>query len=234
MLVFTMSKTKIEEKFAIDFLKSDAAKKLLQGYEFIRELETPFGIPDVVFFKGELINETHYLIKAIRRMNYSPSYAKVITNLNKRNSSSIEYLISRTGLSSNYLNKILQDLTRNNIATITRERYKLSPHIKIPAAHYISIEFKIHDWRKALTQAHRHRAFASRCWVVMPDSKHRLLKEKVGYFDRLGISVATYSTSSKKIKKVTATQSYKARSNYSSVDVLSRIARSSNLINQVI
>lgn len=231
--MFPMPKTKTEEEFAIDFLLSKVAQQLWPDYEFIRELDTPFGIPDVVLFKSSLWTDIQWLQETFRLDHYSPSYARIIANLNKRTSVSAEVLKSRTGLSAGYLTKVINELCRHGIIIQTKKGYLLSKEVNLPSSDYISIEFKLSDWRKALTQASRHKAFAKNCWVVMPENKFNLLKERSSQFSKHGVSVATYDPDSKQIKRIVTMRSKSAKSHYSSLDIVNRIARSSHNINQV-
>lgn len=233
MLMFSMPKTKTEEEFAIDFLLSEVAQQLWPDYEFIRELDTPFGIPDVVLFKSSLRADIQWLQDRFQLDHYSPSYARVISSLNKRSSVSAATLVVRTGLSANYLLKVTNELGSHGIITQTKKGYLLSKEVKLPGNDYISIEFKLSDWRKALTQASRHTAFAKNCWVVMPENKYKLLKERSNQFSKHGVSVATYDPDSKQVKRVVAVRPKSAKSHYSSLDIVNRIARNSHNINQV-
>lgn len=233
MLVVSMPITKTEEQFAIDFLTSDAAREFLSGYEFIRELETPFGIPDAVFFRNDVRADIAYLKSIMGDIKYSPSHARVVSKLKKRSSIVIETIISQTGLSKTYVIKALNDLVSTGIVIKKKNGYTLASELNVPNAGWISIEFKLSDWRKALTQASRHKAFANKCWVVMPSEKHKLLQSRAEIFRKHGISVATYDPKARKIKRVTTTPSASVKSNYSSIDLIGRIAQRSNLINQV-
>jgi len=60
--------------------------------------------------------------------------------------------------------------------------YVLGPKSNLPDCEICCFEGKLRDWRRALYQATRYRAFAHRSFVVMPEDSVRPAQAQVGHF----------------------------------------------------
>ncbi|MBL8031042.1 MAG: hypothetical protein JNK33_01815 [Candidatus Doudnabacteria bacterium] len=189
-----MLKQKTEEQFGDAFIGSDAIAKLVSGSGyFIRELDTFHGRPDVVLFDAQPITDLS-LRNAILASPSSMSFASVFLALkSSRKSLDIEDIAMTAGISLSYTHNTVRALYKEGLLIrLKNGKFKLHPNATIPHTTIVSIEFKLHDWKKALKQSVRHRAFADKAFVIMPSSKRELLLSNIDSFAKFGISVAVF------------------------------------------
>jgi hypothetical protein len=71
-------------------------------------------------------------------------------------------------------------------------RYVLGPAFAEPRAEVTAFEFKLHNWRRALYQAIRYRAFAHRVFVVVPTKTVPSLLLHADTFRRFRVGVLSW------------------------------------------
>lgn len=218
-----MLNQKTEAKFAEAFIESQAISSISPHGCYIRELETLHGRPDLVIFDTPPIVDV-----AIRRAIYrSPStraFSYVFLTMKSSRKSLDEVEISRiTGLSLSYTNQVIKSLLYEGLAVILKNnRYKLHKTANIPYTKIVSIEFKLNDWKKAIKQSIRHRAFADSALIIMPMSKKLLLLKNRILFYQFGISVAVFDDETGQYETLYDAESSKL-SELSHLDVLGRL-----------
>lgn len=214
MLVFintvSMQKKQTEVEFGTQFIESGNLQRITRDPYHIREFETLNGIPDLVLISGSKLQLFKDFEKKYARISSTSGTARVLTFLNKKSFITQDNLVHLTGLSSSYLHKILRDLSHiGAIESREGKEYRIESSFEIPSPRIISIEFKLDNWHKALVQATRHSAFASRSYVIMPAAKHQLLKKNVRHFMVFGVSVGTFDVDSGDFRMI-----WKSPSNY--------------------
>jgi hypothetical protein len=189
-----MLKQKTEEQFGTAFVESDALTELVSGSSyFIRELETLHGRPDVVLFDAQPISNLAFK-NAIIASPSSSSFAMTFLALKgSRRSLSIDDIAISTGMSLPYVSGTVRALINQGLLVqLKNGKYKLHSKASIPHTTIVSIEFKLHDWKKALKQSIRHRAFADKAYVIMPATKRGLLLSNLDLFAEFGVSVGIF------------------------------------------
>ena len=188
-----------EMEFGSRFIESGSLSKIVKDPYHIREFETPHGIPDLVLIPGSGLEAFRAFKDKNSQMSCTLGAARVLSLLNRKSYCQVAQLIHYTGFSLSYVRKILRDLDR--IEAIERSELRgvrISGDFELPSPRFISIEFKMDNWQKALIQASRHSAFASRSYVIMPSRKHEVLSKHVDRFKLLGISLGTFDVSNHK------------------------------------
>lgn len=227
-----MKKQKSEQEFGTSFLGSGALDELFPKASFIRELDTPHGRPDVVVFDTKP-NSRRSILGAMRTSPSTTAFAMVFFALKEsRSGLDLDELTLKTKMSYSYLRYVLRSMQAHGLVVVRRDGYRLSRKALIPQTGIISIEFKLHDWRKALQQAVRHLAFADKAYVVMPVSKRDLLISNLEVFSNFGISVGVYDAETEVFEKLSEL-SQPLVSEVSKIDLVSRIWLNKELIGQL-
>lgn len=216
-----MQKQTSEQEFGTSFLSSKAISKLYPRARFIRELETNHGRPDAVLFNSQ--SKKHSVMNAIQNSPSTNVFAKVFFAMKTfdHNFTSNEIVI-RSGVPANSVKQVISALIKEGMLLIRDSSYTLSDKANLPNTSIISIEFKLHDWKKALQQALRHKAFADKAYVIMPESKSKLLETNLSIFEEFGVSVAVYDVRRKKLTVLLDIES-ESKSPVSRIDLIGRL-----------
>ena len=84
--------------------------------------------------------------------------------------------------------KHLEGLQEADVVSVSADVYMLCPSWRNILPEIVTIEVKVSDWRKALSQAARNRIFAHRSFIALPaDVANRIRKQPV--LGKLGIGV---------------------------------------------
>lgn len=229
MIVLKMLKQKTEEQFGDAFVGSNAIAEFVSGSGyFIRELDTLHGRPDVVLFDTQPISDLS-LRNAILASPSSIAFSAVFLALKgSRRSLSIEEIAFAAGISMTYASHTVRALFNEGLLVqLKNGKFKLHPKASIPHTTIVSIEFKLHDWKKALKQSVRHRAFADKAYVIMPTSKRELLLSNIQVFAEFGVSVGVFDSTSNRYETLYESDSDRL-SEMSYLDVLGRSWINSN------
>jgi hypothetical protein len=227
-----MQKQKTEEQFGTSFLSSRAINQLYPRASFIRELDTPHGRPDVVLFDTRPSSRWS-IMAAILNSPSTTAFALVFFTLKEATLPvDIQSLCTRTGLSRSYLMSAVRALLNEGLVVEKNNGFALSRKARIPNTNIVSIEFKLHDWKKALQQAVRHLAFADQAYVIMPIAKRDLLNEHKEIFRGFGVSIAVFDAATQDIE-VILDVSQQNKSEISYIDIVGRIWSNRALIGQV-
>jgi hypothetical protein len=224
MLVLTnainMSKKQTEIEFGSQFIESGNLHKLVKNPFHIREFETLHGIPDLVLISGKKMQHFKEFERRYINVSSTAGAARIFAALDKKSFMSEKQLCSATGLSRPYLRKMALDLMRIDALDYDKSRgYRVSRDFEMPSPKIVSIEFKLHDWQKALMQAARHSVFAAQSYVIMPASKSDLLEKNLRFFKAFGVSIGTFDTESGEFNVI-----WKAPSNYRNRRPKSRVS----------
>lgn len=223
MIMLKMLKQKTEEQFGDAFIDSNVIAGFVSGSGyFIRELDTLHGRPDVVVFDTQPISDLS-LRNAILASPSSISFSAVFLALkSSRRSLDIEDIAYLAGISMAYANHTVRALLNEGLLVqLKNGKFKLHPKASIPHTTIISIEFKLHDWKKALKQSIRHRAFADKAYVIMPASKRGLLLSNIRVFEEFGVSVGVFDATTNSYETLYESDSDRL-SEMSYLDVLGR------------
>ncbi len=225
-----MGKKQTETEFGSQFIQSGNLRKIIRNPYYIREFETLNGIPDLVLVPDTKFQHFKDFEKRYARISSTSGTARILAVLNKKSFISEIELLRITGLSKSYLSKITRALIHIDAVEYESGRgFRVCSDFDVPSPRIVSIEFKLDNWQKALVQAPRHSAFASRSYVIMPSNKHSLLEKNVKHFQTFGISVGTFDTESGKFNmvwKAPAPYRGKSKSKVSYLDSLYRVLNS--------
>lgn len=221
-----------EEEFGASFLGSRSMRHLFPDANFIRELETPHGRPDAVLFDTKP-DSRRSIMAAMKTSPSTTSFASIFFALKQSTDRlDLNSLAQKTNLSTAYAKSVLRSMSDQGLVSLRKDGYKLTRKALIPQTTIVSIEFKLHDWRKALQQAVRHLAFADKAFVVMPLSKRDLLLANLDRFSSFGVSVAVYDPETEMLE-ILSDLSQPVVSEFSRIDLVSRIWVNRELIGQI-
>lgn len=221
----SMRRTSLSEEALVDAYLETAARPSDNG-AFLRELTTLAGVPDVV-----LIGPRHRGGDVARELNAAKGvtngHANVLSCLSHRRAHTLEYVASRTGLGMSYAKRIVGDLRQLGLVEIThRGSVVLSGGYQRPQITFTAMEFKLFDWRRALSQAVRHQAFAQRVQVVMPTEALRNLEAASAVFRKLGVGSAVFDGQTGRLSFVVRPRVRRQTSERVFLDAVGRVALS--------
>lgn len=168
----------------------------------VREFETLAGIPDLVFVET---SPRGVDLRAELEASGAPTngHANVMTCLSRRRPHTIDYIVSRSGLGYGYVRRIVSDLKQAGLAEVTNTgSVILAASYCPPRIRFTAIEFKLSDWRRALSQAVRHQSFADKTLVIMPMSRENSLRQAASTFRDYGVGSAVFDPGSCRVKYI--------------------------------
>lgn len=200
----------------------DAFKPSGCGSAVLREFETLAGIPDVVFVEAAKA-ESDLRIELEASRTLTNGHANVITCLNRSCPHHIQYIAARTGLGTAYVQRIVSDLRQLGVVELTnRGSVLLTRDYALPRLRFVAIEFKLSDWRRAMSQAIRHQSFADKTLVVMPANRARSLREAASAFRAYGVGSAVFDPGSCRLTYVVRPRSRRHTSDRIFLDAAGR------------
>jgi len=109
--------------------------------------------------------------------------ARIIIALRAKQPKSFEQLALETGRSRETVRYWLVRMERERLVrAVSTTGFVLGPKSNLPECEIWCFEGKLRDWKRALYQATRYRAFAHRSFVVMPDDCIRSAEGQVDRF----------------------------------------------------
>lgn len=216
-----MSRFADSEASLVDAFLAASGADLPSGAR-LREFETLAGIPDVVIVEPlGRANELEIELRACRAL--TNGHANVLTSLSQRVPHTLDYLVDRTGLGRRYVQRILSDLARMGLTEVTATgSVLLSRAYAAPQVRFTAIEFKLSDWRRALSQAVRHQAFADRSLVIMPANRKGGLRDSAPAFRAYGVGSAVFDAASGQLTYVVRPRARRRKSDRIFLDAVGR------------
>lgn len=156
-------------------------KNAASNEKIVDEFNARFGNVDIV----KVTNNSTYMLKKEQAILLSEfRYARVVSLLHKKAIRTIEYIIKTSGYDKNTVKYILNKLVSVGIVNeISINRYLINDQFSFPFLEFTSYEAKLHDWKKAITQANNNKNFSAYSYVVFPDqTAKKLLNSKKDYF----------------------------------------------------
>ena len=156
-------------------------KNAAPNEKIIDEFNARFGNVDIV----KVTNNNNYTLSKEQALLLSEfRYARIVSLLHKKAVRTIEYIINTSGYDSNTVKYILRKLVSVDIVNeIGLSRYLISDQFSFPFLEFTSYEAKLHDWKKAITQANNNKNFSAYSYVVFPDkTAKKLVTNKKDYF----------------------------------------------------
>lgn len=153
------------------------------------EFDSGHGRADLVAIHA-LCDREDLLGKDLGHLLAQPSKATLLTLLKLGVPRGEDYLVRATGYSRNAIRANLKELTEAGLTRITESRQAvLLRSLPWNSFEIIAFEAKLTNWRRALYQASRYRAFAHTAWVVMPESNVTMAKSNLDQFQAMNIGL---------------------------------------------
>ncbi len=174
----------------IDFLYASASKEYLIHTEF----EGGFGRPDVLLYSVPPI-EALTDIQSLENIN--PRFAPLLSKRIAKAICSYESLARACGTSESNARSIAKELAKIDRLTFKTEQaqtFDIKPIERQPFKYVVSIEAKLRDWQRALTQAYRYTTFSNESWVLLDEARVSPALKSQQVFNNLGIGLATFSS----------------------------------------
>lgn len=174
---------------AIQFLQSTNNGE----YLIYNEFEAGFGRPDLVLCSIP----TNDALEGIRALeNINPRLAPLLATKVARNISSYQELARACGTSEKNAKRIAAALLNNNLLEFKsnlKNSFRIHSIKKPPFKYVVSIEAKLRDWKRALTQAYRYKTFSNQSWVLLDEAHILAALKSTNSFKNLGVGLASFS-----------------------------------------
>jgi len=138
------------------------------------------GLPDILFAYYEP------QILAISRVDYSQT--QLIAYLRAVNHASLDSIMNYFKFSKKTITGYLSDLMEICVVSQVDQDYYLEPLWKDIIPTIISIEVKVSDWRKAISQASRNRLFCHKSYIALPRKLASRIKDNP-VFEKQGLGL---------------------------------------------
>lgn len=133
------------------------------------------------------------------------SSSRLIASLGARSARDQLSLCQRLGVAPQTFRRCASELLN---AKMIEERdcggYVLGRKFRFPKIEICSFEFKLENWRRALNQAKRYRAFSHRVYVVMPSDRIHRAKPWVELFRTFNIGLIAHNADGTSKRVVTS------------------------------
>ncbi len=163
-------------------------------YLIYNEFEAGFGRPDIVLCSNPTRDALEG-IKALEKIN--PRLAPLLTTKVARSISSYKELARACGISEKNAKRIATELASNDLLEFKsglKNSLRIQP-IKTPPFRYVvSIEAKLRDWKRALTQAYRYKTFSNQSWVLLDEAHILPALKSTNSFKNFGVGLASFSS----------------------------------------
>lgn len=184
-------------RYEIDLVNS--ALKFLHStnkgeYLIYNEFEAGFGRPDIVLCSS-LTNDAFGGIKALEKIN--PRLAPLLTTKVARNISSYKELARACGISEKNAKRIAAALASNDLLEFKsglKNSFRIQSIKTPPFKYVVSIEAKLRDWKRALTQAYRYKTFSNQSWVLLDEAHILPALKSTNSFKNFGVGLASFSS----------------------------------------
>lgn len=172
-------KTSLKSKFGSDFKTKS-------------EFEYEGGRADLVFLKGS----KQYLARRARELGLAipienREYIRFFLQIHHRNEITEDYFLKLGQRNSNRKKKGLNWLVNKGFIERNGGRVRTAPELRRHVTSSYSVELKLSDWRTALEQAYRGKAFANKQYVAIDSAKADSALEHLDEFKKFNVGLIT-------------------------------------------
>jgi hypothetical protein len=187
-----------EEKMSIEFQKAiynGHSYKIIPKYDVIfKEVESLQGIPDYIGIKFKTIEEKNNLKRILNiKIDYLSYVSLLLPYIKKNALHSENYFASKTGLNITAVRKTLNYLQNESIIMNKGNKYILENNLHIPEMEIWSFELKLKNWKRAIFQSLRYKAFSDYVYIVMPMECRNIIEQNKKVFLQYNIGVMLFN-----------------------------------------
>ena len=164
------------------------------SFRALTEVESPNGIADLVFFKLR-----QDWVECSVLGSVPPRWAYLLSCLPTRRVFGLDFLSTVSGSSERRAREAAEQFVSLGICKRAsgRDTWLKDRKVPLPLSKVVALEAKLKDWRRALLQASRYKAFANQSWVVMDGKYAAPAIENIPEFARRNVGLATLSSNGK-------------------------------------
>lgn len=155
--------------------------KSTKNEKIIDEFNARFGNVDIV----KVTNNNSVLFTKEQASLLSQFIcARLVSLLHKKSIRTLEYIKNSSGYDYNNVKYSLKKMISAKIVSeVSPNRFLINDNFSFPYIEFTSYEAKLHDWKKAITQANNNKNFSTYSYVVFPDDMaKKLYLNKSDYF----------------------------------------------------
>lgn len=206
----------------------DGVKEFPYFRAVFRELNCKQGIPDFIAIVGEnteILQENIYDSEAISL----DSGSLIISLLKPKSPRTLEYIISKAGLSHSTVKKAIKELIIRGIVCETEKgSFILSEKWELPKVELWAFELKLKDWKRALFQCLQYKAFANRVMMIMPEDKENIISKNIEVFKYHQIGIMLFNAENLNYKILVKPSKFNPASKSHNIYAVGRIATEIN------
>jgi hypothetical protein len=167
------------------------AQKAVRRFVFLEEFDCYNGVADIVLAIIRPYARTYK-----RRQTVNHNWLAPLSQLSQNEVVSLDQYVALCGVSNRVAREHLEHFTRAEfLKRLDNGRYRVSKAYKPVLESTISLEAKLHDWKRALVQAYRYRWFSNYSFVLLPSEKAVSAKSNIELFRRHDVGLVTIGTS---------------------------------------
>jgi hypothetical protein len=199
-----------EFEFARLFIENWINLKNDSSFIKIQELNIRYGKPDLLVMEGDTYKKILHEYSSLRDKDVS----KVVSLL-LYSDLSFDSILDKLPVKRGKLQLCLDRLLSLRLVDYKDAKF----HLKLDDVDQIgagitAYEFKLNDWKQALTQAIKYKITIPEVTIVMPKNKERVLLNNISYFKKNKVSIAVYSESDNLLKSLYRTTKTKSKKAY--------------------
>lgn len=138
------------------------------------------GMPDILF--------ASYDPKIIGLSNQEICQTQIIALIRALNGAKFEKILFHFNYSEKNLQYLLNELLDTKILEYWNDQFYLSSDWKNIIPMIISIEVKVHDWKRAISQAKRNLLFSNKSYIALPlKTAHRIKNNQIFINKEIGL-----------------------------------------------
>jgi hypothetical protein len=155
----------------------------------LTELASVDGTADLVLVRLRKSWRQHHGLSLI-----PPRWAYTLRSLPYRKTFTTASMSELTGLSPGAARSVLQTFQSAGFCRrLTTTTWVKVAQPRMLAHEFVALEAKLHDWKKALFQATRHRSYAKQSWVLLDAAFAAPAMQSIERFRQLNIGLASAS-----------------------------------------
>lgn len=184
-----------EASFAVDFVNWIASSAFLPRSAgaspvVLQEVDGLHGRVDVM---AASVSVGSSFAPELARLMRRPCVARIVLALHAKQPKTAARLAQDVDMTVGTVTRWLGGMLHAQlVAAVGTGGFVLGPAYRIPRAEIWSFELKLRDWRRALYQATRYRAFSQRSFVVMPSDQDGPARRQKDRFRLAGVGLASF------------------------------------------
>ncbi len=168
--------------------KFELTSLVTKNSEFLYEVDSGFGIADIVLFQKRRGWQNSYSL-----VDIGPKWVYTLISLPYRKTFSLDDFIDLAGVSRPAARKVVNEFVLAGFCKEIGGNWIKVKQPRPPINQIYAIEAKLKNWKRALYQATRYQDFANQSWVLLDSHHSRPALDNLEEFKKRNIGLLTIS-----------------------------------------